>query len=143
VLTIKVTFQRLARQPLTLSDGTEIPAGTMAFSPAQAINFDPEIYPNAETFDGLRFYNLRQASAENEKKFQLTSITKEQMQFGIGRHACPGRWLASHQIKLVLAGLIEKYEFKLKTGEGRPKTILFQTNQLPDPNAEILFKNRK
>lgn len=113
------------------------------FSPANAINFDPEIYPDPETFDGLRFYNLRRASPENENKFQLTSISKEQMQFGMGRHSCPGRWIASHQVKLILAVLLDKYEFKLKDGEGRPKTVLFQTNQFPDPSGEISFKNRK
>jgi cytochrome P450 len=111
--------------------------------PTNAINFDADLYPDPETFDGLRFYKLRHSSPENEKKFQLTSITKEQMQFGMGRHACPGRWIASHQVKLILIHLLDKYDFKLKNGEGRPKTVLFQTNQFPDPQGEILFKNRK
>ncbi|CAD6569440.1 MAG: hypothetical protein ASARMPREDX12_002450 [Alectoria sarmentosa] len=140
---LTATFQRKALRPITLSDGTHIPPGTFTFSPANAIGSDPNIYPDANTFDGLRFYNLRQASLGDEKKYQLTSITKTQMQFGSGRHACPGRWFASHQIKLVLAAVIDRYELRLKDGEGRPKSIVFQTNQLPDPKAEILFKNRK
>ena len=65
------------------------------------------------------------------------------MQFGAGRHACPGRAIAGHQVKLILAHLLEKYELKLKDGEGRPKPILFQTNQFPNPQGEILFKDRK
>ena len=80
---------------------------------------------------------------QDEKKYQLTSITKTQMQFGIGRHACPGRWYASHQSKLVLAAVIDRYELRLKDGEGRPKGIVFQTNQLPDPKAEIFFKSKR
>jgi len=60
----------------------------------------------------------------------------------MGRHACPGRGIASHQVDLILAHLVEDYEVKLKSGEGRPKTVLFQTNQFPDPQGEILFKNR-
>ena len=143
VLKQTVTFQRIARETIILSDGTEIPEGYTVFSPANATNFDPGLYPNPETFDGLRFYKLRHASPENEKKFQLTSITKEQMQFGMGRHACPGRWIASHQVKLIPAHLLEKHEFKFRNREGRPKTILFQTHQFPDPQGEILFKNRK
>jgi cytochrome P450 len=139
-----VTVQRLARETITLSDGTQIPEGSTVIVPTNAINFDPELYPDPEKFDGLRFYKLRHASAENEKKCQLTNITKEQMQFGMGgRHACPGRWIASHQVKLILARLLDTYDFMLKEGEGRPKTILFQTNQFPDPKGEILFKNRK
>ena len=143
VLKQLVTFQRTARKTISLADGTEIPEGSTVFSPANAINFDPVLYPDPETFDGLRFYKLRHASPENEKKFQLTSITKEQMQFGMGRHACPGRSIASHQVKLILAHLLDKYDLRLKNGEGRPKTVLFQTNQFPDPQGEMLFKNRK
>lgn len=136
------TFQRKALRPITLSDGTHIPADTYTFSPANAIGFDPNIYPDPDTFDGLRFYNLRQAAPQDEKKYQLTSITKTQMQFGSGRHACPGRWFASHQIKMVLAAVIDRYEVKLKEGERRPKSFVFQTNQFPDPKAEILFRNK-
>lgn len=107
------------------------------------MNFDENLYPAPEKFDPLRFYNLRHSSPENEKKFQLTSITAEQMQFGMGRHACPGRAIASHQVKLILAHLLEKYDFKLEEGHGRPKTVLFQTNQFPDPQGEIMFRDRR
>ena len=65
------------------------------------------------------------------------------MQFGSGRHACPGRWFASHEIKVVLAAVMDRYELKLKDGEGRPKGMVFQTNQFPDAKAEILFKDRR
>lgn len=136
------TFQRKALQPITLSDGTHIPPGTMTFSPANAVNFDPDIYPDPEKFDGLRFYKLRQASERDANRYQLTSITKTQLQFGSGRHACPGRWFAAHQNKLVVAAVVQQYDIKLKDGEGRPKGILFQTNQFPDPKAEVLFRTR-
>ncbi|KAF1974320.1 cytochrome P450 [Bimuria novae-zelandiae CBS 107.79] len=140
---LTLTFQRQAKKTITLKDGTQIPEGATVFFPTVAANFDADLYPNPETFDGLRFYKLRHASPENEKKFQLTSISAEQMQFGMGRHACPGRAIASHQVKLILAHLLEKYDFRLKDGEGRPKTVLFQTNQFPDPQGEILFRNRR
>lgn len=137
------TFQRKALRPITLSDGTQTPCGTFTFSPANAIGFDPNIYPEANIFDGLRFYNLRQASLEDENKYQLTSVTNTQMQSGAGRHSCPVRWFASHQIKLVLAAVVDRYELRPKDGERRPKSFLFQTNQLPDPKAKILFKRNK
>ncbi|KAH8802448.1 cytochrome P450 [Xylogone sp. PMI_703] len=139
---VTTTFQRLARKDVNLSDGTRIPAGTMVFIPAFAIANDPSIYQEPDTFDGLRFYNLRQRSPEDEKKWQFTTVNKEQMQFGMGRHACSGRWMASYQIKLVLANLISKYEFRLKDGT-RPKNTSFMTNLHPDLKGEVLFKNRK
>ncbi|KAG0646226.1 Cytochrome P450 monooxygenase [Hyphodiscus hymeniophilus] len=139
---VTTTFQRLALKDINLSDGTHIPANTMIFTPAFAIANDANIYQEPETFDGLRYYNLRKRSPEDEKKFQFTTVNKEQMQFGMGRHACSGRWMANYQIKLALAALICKYEFKLKDGV-RPKNTSFMTNLHPDLKAEILFKNRK
>jgi cytochrome P450 len=136
-----VAFQRTVLKPITLSDGTYLPAGTRAFVPSVAISSDASIYQNPDHFDGLRFYNLRQRSAEDENKYQFTSTGKTQMHFGGGRHACPGRWFASHEIKLILTTLLSQYDLKLKEGEGRPKNILFQSQLNPDPRAEILFKS--
>ena len=65
------------------------------------------------------------------------------MQFGSGRNACPGRWFASHFIKLVLVAVLGRYEVMLKEGEGRPKSVVFQINQFPDTKGEIMFKNKQ
>jgi cytochrome P450 len=136
-----VTFQRSVLKPITLSDGTYLPTGTRIFAPSVAISSDPSIYEEPDHFDGLRFYNLRQRSPEDENTYQFISTSKTQMHFGGGRHACPGRWFASHEIKLILATLISRYDLRLKEGEGRPKNILFQSQLTPNPNAEILFKS--
>ncbi|KAL2065352.1 hypothetical protein VTL71DRAFT_3022 [Oculimacula yallundae] len=137
-----VTFQRKAIRQITLRDGTTISAGTLIFSPANAISSDDSLYPDADKFDGLRFYKLRQANPEKSSRYQLTSISKTQMNFGAGRHACPGRWLASHEIKLIIASFLARYDLKLKDGEGRPKSINFQHANAPDPKAQILFRRR-
>ena len=86
---------RVVNKPITLSDGTVLKAGTKAFAPSMAINLDEAVYTNADEFDGLRFYNLREQSAENANKYQFASTSNTQLNFGAGRHACPGRWLAS------------------------------------------------
>lgn len=135
-----ISFPRKAVQDLTLSDGTFIHAGTFVIAPSLAISADESIYPDADNFDGLRYYRLRQRSREDENMHQLTSTSKTMTHFGLGRHACPGRWFASAEIKTVLASLLLEYDFKLKEGEGRPKNMLVQVLQLPDPRAEILFK---
>lgn len=136
------TFQRKALRPITLSDGTLISPGAFTLAPANAVNFDEDIYRSAGTFDGLRFYKLRLSAEGEQNKHQLTPITKTQLQFGSGRHACPGRWFASHQIKMVLAKVIDRFELELKDGQ-RPKGLLFQTNQLPDTKAELLFREKR
>jgi cytochrome P450 len=138
--TSTASFQRQVIKPITLSDGTLLKPGTMLFTPSQAISWDPTLYENPEEFDGLRYYNLRQRSAADENKHQFVSTSKNEMHFGGGRHACPGRWFASHEIKLILATLLLNYDMKLKEGEGRPKSILFQWQFVPDQTVKILLK---
>ncbi len=47
------------------------------------------------------------------------------------------------EIKLIIAALIRKYEFKLMDGEGRPESVKFQHRILPDPKAKILVRERR
>ncbi|KAH6721744.1 cytochrome P450 [Leptodontidium sp. MPI-SDFR-AT-0119] len=137
-----VSFQRKALRPVTLYDGTILPAGTLIFAPANAISTDNSIFPDGDTFDGLRFYKLRESSPQAKNKHQLTSINSTQLHFGAGRHACPGRWYASAEIKLIIVSLLSKYDIKLKEGEKRPESIKFQHRNAPDPKAQVLIRER-
>lgn len=137
-----MTVQRKVLKSLTLSDGTYIPKGTLTSVAAEAVSADPTNYTNPDQFDGQRFYDLCQESPELEKSSQFYSTSKSHLHFGTGRHACPGRWLASHEIKLVVLAFMERYEIKLKEGEGRPKNLRYQSLNAPNPTGEILLKSR-
>ncbi|KAL4939386.1 hypothetical protein BDV06DRAFT_214358 [Aspergillus oleicola] len=149
---LTATFQRRTLQPLKLSDGTELPKDTLICTPADAIAFDPKFYPDPESFDGLRFFKLRQeaegASSGGGSKIsakvrhQFVATSKTQVQFGLGRHACPGRWFAGHVIKMVVAGLLLNYDLRFRDGEGKRKTFLFQTTNMPDPKTRILVRRK-
>lgn len=64
------------------------------------------------------------------------------MNFGAGKHACPGRFFAGNEIKMVLAYFLLNYDMKLKDGETRPKPMVMVMSKSPDPNAEVLFRRR-
>jgi cytochrome P450 len=64
------------------------------------------------------------------------------MHFGLGRHACPGRFLAGYEIKLVLATLLTQYDFKFKENAPRPVPMQHELSNSPDPRVELLFKRR-
>ncbi|TKW52980.1 Ent-kaurene oxidase [Colletotrichum tanaceti] len=55
------TFTRKVLKSLTLPNGQIIPAGMNIETPAAGVNTDPEIFPDPEVFDALRFYRLREA----------------------------------------------------------------------------------
>ncbi|KAI1135209.1 ent-kaurene oxidase [Hypoxylon sp. FL0543] len=75
-------------------------------------------------------------------KWQFTSISDTAMNFGLGKHACPGRFFASCEIKMILAYLLLNYDIKLKDGEGRPAPNMFMMTKSPSTTAEILFRRR-
>ena len=65
------------------------------------------------------------------------------MAFGYGKYACPGRFYASNEMKLVLAHLLLRYDIKLPDGHGRPKNFTFDSDMFPDPRARLLIKRRE
>ncbi|KAL6400870.1 putative cycloheximide-inducible protein CIP70 (cytochrome P450 family) [Ilyonectria robusta] len=111
------SFQRKVLKSFTLSNGQVIPAGVTIEVPAVAVNSDPEVFPKADEMDPLRFYRLRQdakasGSVEGSALNQFVSVSQNSLTFGYGRHACPGRFFAANEIKMILANFLLRYEIK-------------------------------
>lgn len=136
------SFIRKVMKPISLSDGTQLPPGTRILAPQAGISLDERYFPEPEKFDALRFYKMRQESDEASNRWQFTSLNDTNINFGAGKHACPGRFFASNEIKLVLAHLLINYDIRLKKGEERPKAMSVVMTKAPSPNAELEFKRR-
>ncbi|GAP84027.2 putative cytochrome P450 [Rosellinia necatrix] len=76
-------------------------------------------------------------------KYQLTSIGDANQNFGLGKHACPGRFFAAQEIKLILAYLLLRYDLRLRDGEPRPRPVVFMMTKSPSQTAEVLFRRRQ
>lgn len=100
--------------------------------------WDLKYYENPEKFDGYRFLRMR---ATDERSAQLVSTSISHPAFGHGQHACPGRFFAANEIKIALAHMLLKYEWKLPEGFD-PKPISHGMNLLPDPSATLLIRRR-
>ncbi|KAL4246127.1 cytochrome P450 family protein [Abortiporus biennis] len=107
--TSSLSLPRLALQPYTFSDGTHIPKGSMISVPSGAIHFNPVYYPDPMKFDPWRFVG------DGEVKHQVVATSAEFLTFGHGRHACPGRFFASLQLKTLLAHVVMTYDIRLIT----------------------------
>ncbi|KAK3321804.1 cytochrome P450 [Apodospora peruviana] len=140
------SFQRKVLQPFTLSNGQEIPAGIIIEVPAQAIASDPDVYPDPEKFDALRFYKLREKAKDDGRievaaQGQFVSVSQSSLTFGYGRHACPGRFFAANEIKMIMANCLLKYDVKMVDGcTERYPNFEVAGLSIPDPTRNLLFK---
>ena len=72
---------------------------------------------------------------------QFVTVTKENMSFGLGRHACPGRFFAANEIKLILARMLLEFDFRMPEGqEKRFDNIVMAHSMVPDSKREILVR---
>ncbi|KAH8723136.1 cytochrome P450 monooxygenase [Phaeosphaeriaceae sp. PMI808] len=136
--------QRLSPPSLgtSLLHRSSTPHGTRMTILAHAINQNPQLYPNPTEFQPFRFSDLRETPG-NEHKYQHGTTGIDNINFGHGLWACPGRFFASAEIKVVLSYILRHYDIKLKSGEPKPKQQHYGLAILPDPQAGVLFKARK
>ncbi|KAJ5018972.1 Cytochrome P450 monooygenase 1 [Colletotrichum sp. SAR 10_99] len=136
------TGRRVMEDNVKLSDGSILPR-TTGVAVSSANMWDPEIYPNPDKFDGYRFLRMREAG-NNEHIAQLASVSPEHLGFGLGAHACPGRFFGASTTKLVMAHFLLKYEFKLPNDDMTAvDPMRFGFSTLVNPRAKILIRRRK
>ncbi|KAG6361075.1 hypothetical protein INS49_009296 [Diaporthe citri] len=148
------TFQRKVYRPITLSSGQFIPAGAIIEIPAHSIVHDPERFDRPGEFDAFRHCRARRsagvASPDGGKKApgaggaaanQMVSTSLNNLPFGYGRLACPGRFFAANEIKMIVARAILDYEIQLADGAAeRYPNIEYNEANIPDPSKELMFK---
>ncbi|KAK4235824.1 hypothetical protein C8A03DRAFT_36300 [Achaetomium macrosporum] len=140
------SFQRKVNKTFALSNGQVIPAGVVIEVPAAAITKDPEVWPDADKFEPWRFARLREQArasgdVEGSATNQFVSVNPNVLTFGFGRHACPGRFFAANEIKMIIANFIMTYDIKLPEGvNGRYPNLEIGASSVPDPRKELLFK---
>ncbi|KAI1410582.1 cytochrome P450 [Hypoxylon sp. FL1857] len=142
-----VSFQRLVLSPIPLSNGFTIPTGTHICAASDARSRDPTLYDSPLEFRPMRFYSSPDTNPEEGGEVYaaslFSSVTAGDSWFGSGRQACPGRWYASAQIKLVLCLLLIEYEFKFPNGQTeRPKNWVKDEKTGPNMEQMILIRAR-
>ncbi|KAJ5464392.1 Cytochrome P450 [Penicillium daleae] len=132
---------RKAECNVKLSDGVVIPKGDIILVSCSKM-WDPTIYPDPETFDPYRFLKLREGSMDKESVAQFVSPSPQHMGFGFGKHACPGRFFAAAELKVILCHVIMKYDFRLAQG-CTPRILRSGMRLSADPSARIAVRRRQ
>lgn len=139
-----VSIQRIVKTPLTLNDGVKIPTGTHIAMASDAVSHDPACLPGGgdpEAFDPFRYARLREDEA-NRNRYQFATTDEMNLHFGHGIYACPGRFFAGIEAKLILIHILMMCDFKFKDGDTRPANLSFEEACYPDPSFRVLMRRR-
>ncbi|CAG8500148.1 9662_t:CDS:10 [Paraglomus brasilianum] len=116
----------------TFSNGYQVPKGRLVLMNNLTYMSNSSLHgDNPETFSGFRHVS----------KSPFARVGRDSMAFGLGKHACPGRWLASRNIKMAMSILIRKYEISTLDGK-RPKYPIKRGISVLGP-LPLTFKKRK
>ncbi|KZL76749.1 cytochrome P450 [Colletotrichum tofieldiae] len=133
-----VSMQRIVESPVKLSDGTVIPKGARMAVTNEKLR-DPTIFPDPYGFQGKRYLDMRQQPG-SENRWQFVTTSPEHLTFGHGKHACPGRFFASNEVKVALSHLLMMYDWKMaEDDDGTPHIEDFDIN----PEATIMMRKRQ
>ncbi|KAB8259857.1 cytochrome P450 [Aspergillus pseudonomiae] len=135
------SLARRATKDFTFSNGLRIPEGTYVFTPNAPVLFDEKHYPDAQQFDGYRFYRLGRVTGR-PLDYKFIAANTKYLQFGDGRHICPGRFMAADEIRLLLAHILMNYDIRPKDHGQRPPNWTFKKILFPDMKGMVQLKRR-
>ncbi|KAK4184334.1 cytochrome P450 [Podospora australis] len=143
---VTVGLMRLVmpKEGITTPSGVKIPKGCTVTVPSYAVLQDENVYDDAQEFKPFRFAELRKDESVGyikraQKAFATTS--NDYLAFGHGRNACPGRFFAANELKLMLAHVVLHYDIEAVTDE-KPGTKWYAMNRIPSFEATIRVRRR-
>jgi cytochrome P450 len=139
----------VAKDGLTTPSGVHIPQGNFVAVPSLAVLTDAKKHPSPEEFRPFRFVDLRQDVNTGERlpdhversRMSFAATSNDYLAFGNGRQACPGRFFAAAELKLMLAYILLHYDFEMLPK--RPSDSWVGILRIPSPTAKIRVKRRK
>ncbi|EEQ34287.1 hypothetical protein McanMca71_005075 [Microsporum canis] len=135
-----LSMKRYATQDVTLSDGLVVPKGS-SLSVSSHVHWEESVYPEPLKYDGYRFLRMK-GDREKDRMANLVATSPEHLGFGHGIHACPGRFFAADEIKILLTHILLKYDFKLPEGSNTTPYIL-PGGSYVSASTQLTIKRRK
>lgn len=136
------------------AEGWHVPCGALLTLPITGTHHDEKLHGDrAGQYDPFRFSRIREeyearsaekkTAEESTKVKMLGMVTTSDiyMAFGHGRHACPGRFFVAHELKIILAFLLNNYEFKPLAE--KPKCSWLGQTAIPPLDVKIQVRRRK
>ncbi|KAI6039989.1 cytochrome P450 [Pisolithus marmoratus] len=134
-------LMRVAMSDITLADGTYIPRGSTLAFPSYAMHHDDAVFENPNVFEPFRFADMPKKEMEGSRH-QMVALSPNMLSFGLGTHACPGRFFAATVLKTMLAHIVMSYDVKLEDDKPRLNTLRRGRSIVPNPAAKVMFRKR-
>lgn len=107
---------------------------------------DPEIFDGGAEFRPWRWLELRETAERAGKSvtpWLATSTSPDNLHWGYGRNACPGRFMAAAEIKLILAWILWHFDICFPYGQSkRPESVFIDERVVPSRMQEVGFRSR-
>lgn len=133
-----VLTHRFAHEDVTLQEGTFIPKGSIV-STNMSRMWDPEVYPLPDEWQPDRYLRMRSEPGK-ENSAQFVTTTMDSLGFGIGSNTCPGRFFASNKVKILLAYVLQNYEFERVDAEKNSISLFLE--MITNPKAKLRIRKK-
>ncbi|KAK0494674.1 cytochrome P450 [Armillaria luteobubalina] len=133
-----VSMARFVRKDFVFSDGTVVPAGNHIAVAAESIHMDKEKYDDPLEFKPWRFHDMRKEDGESDRH-QMISLDFDYVVFGNGRPACPGRFFAVNELKILMSHVLVNFDVKM---DRVPEAGWFLSDRFLNPDSKVLFRKR-
>ena len=132
---LAASFNRVAKQPIPLSNGSVLPAGApVVISTDRA--FDLNVLHKQEQSDMWRFNT-------GNARDRFVTLSIDHLTIAYSLHSCPGRFLAADVLKICLSFLLLQYDFQHVPGTVIPKPIEVEHRKAPRPGIMIQLRRRQ
>ncbi|KAE8384257.1 cytochrome P450 [Aspergillus alliaceus] len=139
----------VAKEGFTTTSGVHLPCGNFCAVHNLGVVHDPNVYEQPDTFKPFRFVGLRRdvsSDDPNKDHVQRARLTfpatgYDYLAFGNGRQACPGRFFAASELKLMLAYALMYYDLEIM--DSRPRDRWIGILRIPSSNAKLRVRRRK
>ncbi|KAF9290596.1 hypothetical protein BGZ68_006588 [Mortierella alpina] len=130
----RLQLPHLARKNVVLSNGMTIHKGRTAIINFRSVHYNNETQgDDPAEFRPWRFVGKAKAA---------TKVSADFLAFGMGRHACPGRFLAIQELKTVCVLMVSKYsKLEIQDPSKTKKALLTRIGD-PVPTG-IIFTSRQ
>ncbi|PWY66737.1 cytochrome P450 [Aspergillus heteromorphus CBS 117.55] len=138
-------FKKIMVDGVQAPDGTALPKGALTCVISRPLHTDHELMTEGGRFIPFRFaaaHEIPEGTPTDGAGKKLTAITPDYLPFGYGKHACPGRFLADAQLKMVLTHMLRYYEIELSPKNPCPRPVIHREATLPPRRAMILVRRR-